>query len=204
MKTTRTLGVGPTLARSIVVLGLACCWLTLSGLALARSAGGTGTQDVALAADVGETTGERMARLVRYIEAKYPVSEAEATLIVGQAFQMAERNNLDPELILAVIAVESTFRPKVVSQSGARGLMQIVPKWHPSKVKEIGGPQALFDPEKNIYAGSQILLGYLEDHQGNLRRALLKYNGSLGNPTSRYADRVLSYRRQLRQVAGTA
>lgn len=198
------MGVGSTLARWVVILGLASCMQGMSGSAVARQAAGAGPQTLALLAAGGESSSEREARLARYIEGKYPVSAAEAELIVGQAFQMAERNDLDPELILAVIAVESTFRPQVVSQSGARGLMQIVPKWHPNKVKEIGGPQALFDPEKNIYAGSRILIGYLEDHQGNVRRALLNYNGSLGNPTSRYADKVLSYRRQLLQVAGTA
>ena len=153
---------------------------------------------------VGESDTQRMDRLVEYIERRYPVTAEQATVIVRQAFELGRRDDLDPELILAVIAIESTFRPTVVSRAGARGLMQVIPKWHPTKVQEIGGSQALFDPEKNIYAGTKILLDYLRAQRGDLRRALLKYNGSLSNPASRYADKVLSYLRRLQQIAGSS
>jgi len=118
---------------------------------------------------------------------------------VREAIRNAKQYQLDPELILAVIAVESTFRERAVSRVGARGLMQVMPRSHVGKVQEISGSHQLFDPAKNIRVGSRILVNYLRDHSGNLRRALLKYNGSLGKRSS-FPDRVLRVYRDLRQV----
>jgi soluble lytic murein transglycosylase-like protein len=185
-----------TLAVFVAYVGL-----LLGGEASARPADLVDANIVSVVPPPAETDQERMIRLVDYIEGKYPVNRRVAEMIVGQAFAVASREQLTPELLLAVIAVESGFRIRVVSRAGARGLMQIVPKWHPVMVREIGGAQALFDPEKNIRAGFRILVDYLRALRGDLRGALLKYNGSLGNPRSRYADKVLSYQRRLLQVA---
>jgi soluble lytic murein transglycosylase-like protein len=143
----------------------------------------------------------RMGRLVEHIADRYPVEKGQARRIVTEAFRQAGARELAPELVLAVIAVESTFRPRVVSHAGARGLMQIIPKWHPDTIAAIGGAQALFDPVKNIQAGVRILVQYLEAQDGNLRRALLRYNGSLRNPRSPYADKVLGHYENLLVVA---
>jgi soluble lytic murein transglycosylase-like protein len=77
--------------------------------------------------------------------------------------------------------------------------MQVMPRYHSRKIREIGGSHQLFDPAKNIHVGSRILVNYLKDHRGNLRRALLKYNGSLGTRSS-FPDRVLRVYRDLRRV----
>ncbi len=143
----------------------------------------------------------RMGRLVEYIANRFPVNKHQARRIVSEAFRQGSAGDLAPELVLAVIAVESTFRPRVVSHAGARGLMQIIPKWHPDTIAEIGGANALFDPNKNIQAGVRILAAYLDAQDGNLRKALLRYNGSHRNPRSPYADKVLGQYENLLVVA---
>lgn len=148
-----------------------------------------------------DPTGQRIERLVDYITDVYPVSRQHAEVVVSRAFSRGRQLDLPPELILAVIAVESTFRSRVVSSAGARGLMQVIPKWHPKTIAEIGGAQALFDPIRNIDAGSTILVSYLGAHDGDMRKALLRYNGSLNIPGSRYAERVLKKFRKMRRVA---
>ena len=144
----------------------------------------------------------RIRRLSNYIQKTFKVSPSKVDTIVTAAVDIGSKHNLDPELILAIIAVESTFRERAVSRMGARGLMQVLPRSHPKKVKKIGGVHALFDPKKNISTGSKILVQYLDKSNGNLRRALLRYNGSLSNPRSRYPRKVLGIYNKLKQVAG--
>lgn len=89
----------------------------------------------------------------------------------------ASKVDLAPELVLAVINVESNFDRWAISSAGARGLMQIMPFW----LKEI--PQAgdnLFDPRTNLRFGCTILKHYLQREKGDFQRALARYNGSLG------------------------
>jgi soluble lytic murein transglycosylase-like protein len=91
----------------------------------------------------------------------------------------ATRAGLDPQLVLGLIEVESGFRKYAVSGAGARGYMQVMPFW----VKEIGaGGQNLFHLRTNLRYGCTILRYYLDMENGNLYRALGRYNGSLGKP----------------------
>jgi len=89
----------------------------------------------------------------------------------------AQRAHLDPELVLAVIDVESRYDRFAISSAGAQGLMQIMPFW----LDEIGHPEDnLFVISTNIRLGCTILKYYLDMEKGNLARALARYNGSLG------------------------
>lgn len=89
----------------------------------------------------------------------------------------AKRAGLDPQLVLGVIQVESNFRKYAVSKAGARGYMQVMPFW----VKLIGTREHnLFHLRTNLRYGCMILRHYLDIEQGNLYRALGRYNGSLG------------------------
>ncbi len=92
----------------------------------------------------------------------------------------ATRAGLDPQLVLALIQVESNFRRYAVSSAGARGLMQVMPFW--TNVIGDGEPRKLFDMESNLRYGCVILRHYLDIENGNLFRALGRYNGSLGKP----------------------
>lgn len=140
-------------------------------------------------------------KLADYIQKKFRVARSKAMIIVNESVHHGGKYGLRPEFILAIIAVESTFRERVVSHAGARGLMQIIPRWHPKKIKRIGGAHALFDPRKNIATGTQILVDYLNLSRGNFRKALLRYNGSLSNPRSRYPEKVMEAFAEFMQAA---
>ncbi len=92
---------------------------------------------------------------------------------------------LKPELVLAVIQVESGFHRFAISSTGARGLMQVMPFW----LKEIGKPgDDLFRIRTNLRYGCTILKYYLDMAHGNLSHALALYNGSPGH--DRYVAQV--------------
>ncbi|MBT8102021.1 MAG: lytic transglycosylase domain-containing protein [Gammaproteobacteria bacterium] len=98
----------------------------------------------------------------------------------------AARVELPPELILAVIEVESNFDRYAVSVAGALGLMQIMPFW----LNEIGRPDDnLLHVDTNLRYGCTILRFYLDKENGDLRRALGRYNGSLGK--RKYPNKVI-------------
>ncbi len=89
----------------------------------------------------------------------------------------ARRANLEPELVLALINVESNFNRFAISSAGALGLMQVMPFW----LDEIGRPEDnLFDIRTNLRFGCTILNIYLKRERGNLHKALARYNGSVG------------------------
>jgi soluble lytic murein transglycosylase-like protein len=98
----------------------------------------------------------------------------------------ATRAGLDPQLVLGLIQVESHFKKYAVSKVGARGYMQVMPFW----VKEIGVKEHnLFHLKTNLRYGCTILRYYLGLENGDLYRALGRYNGSLGQPN--YPNRVV-------------
>ncbi len=98
----------------------------------------------------------------------------------------AMRADLAPELVLAVIDVESNFDKYAISVAGARGLMQIMPFW----LDEIGRPDDnLIHIGTNLRLGCTILKYYLNMEGGDLKRALGRYNGSLGQ--RKYPNMVL-------------
>ncbi len=98
----------------------------------------------------------------------------------------AKRVELPPELILAVIEVESNFDRYAVSVAGALGLMQIMPFW----LDEIGRPDDnLLHTDTNLRYGCTILRFYYDKEKGDLRRALGRYNGSLGK--RKYPNKVI-------------
>lgn len=91
----------------------------------------------------------------------------------------ATRAGLDPQLVLGLIQVESGFKKYAVSIAGARGFMQVMPFW----VRSIGTPDHnLFHLRVNLRYGCTILRHYLDIENGDLFRALGRYNGSLGQP----------------------
>jgi soluble lytic murein transglycosylase-like protein len=89
----------------------------------------------------------------------------------------ATRAGLDPQLVLGLVQVESGFKKYAVSTAGARGFMQVMPFW----IKVIGrSDDNLFHLRTNLRFGCTILRHYLDIEQGDLYRALGRYNGSLG------------------------
>lgn len=111
--------------------------------------------------------------------------------LLQQVHNEASRTRLSPELVLAVIQVESNFDRFAISEAGARGLMQVMPFW----LKELGHPDDnLFELQTNLRMGCAILRYYLDMEQGNITRALARYNGSRGS--FNYPDKVFKAMRQ--------
>lgn len=120
------------------------------------------------------------ARLARQVP-----DQEERMLILRLVHRHAAMFELPPELVLAVIDVESNFDRYAISYAGALGLMQVMPFWR----EEIGRPDDnLHDIETNLLYGCRILAYYLEKEKGDRRAALARYNGSRGQRW--YPDRV--------------
>jgi len=106
--------------------------------------------------------------------------------ILQHVHHEALKAELDPELVLAVIDIESAFDRWAISVAGARGLMQVMPFW----LDELDVPDDnLFDIKTNISMGCTILKYYLDMENGNLTPALARYNGSTGKTW--YSEKVL-------------
>ena len=104
--------------------------------------------------------------------------------ILQTAHQQAKRAGLPPEMVLAVIDIESAFDPFAVSSAGAQGLMQVMPFWR----KELGR-RRLMDIRDNLLMGCTILKYYYDKERGDWMKALARYNGSAGRRD--YPQRVL-------------
>jgi len=117
---------------------------------------------------------------------KPKVADPEKRLrLLHQIHYEATRADLYPELVLAVIDVESNFNQFAISKAGAIGLMQIMPFW----LDEIGHPEDnLFNLKTNLRMGCTILRYYLDMEKGDLTQALARYNGSKGS--YRYTNKV--------------
>ena len=129
--------------------------------------------------------------VTEYIAKRYRVAEDAISEFVAIAYRAGEQHRVDPLLILAVMAIESRYNPVAESVMGARGLMQVIPKYHPEKLDRHGGEEALLEPEVNIQVGAQILREYLRRF-GDLETALQVYAGAFDEPTSRYANKVFA------------
>jgi soluble lytic murein transglycosylase-like protein len=147
-----------------------------------------------------ETPLEREQRTVaEYIAKRYRIADAAAGHFVAVAYRAADQHRLDALLILAVMAIESRYNPVAESVMGAKGLMQVIAKYHLEKLSDHGGEQALLEPEVNILVGAQILREYYRRF-GDLETALQQYAGALDEPTSQYANKVLAEKARLDQL----
>jgi hypothetical protein len=147
---------------------------------------------------------EREQRAVtEYIARRYRVADTAASVFVAAAYRAGEQYNVDPLLVLAVMAVESRYNPVAESSVGARGLMQVMPKFHQDKLAAHGGEPALLEPEVNILVGTRILREY-QRRLGDTEAALQMYAGALDEPTAQYSAKVFAEKARLdalRQIA---
>ena len=139
--------------------------------------------------------GEQRA-LAEFIAKRYRVAEDVIAEFVAIAYRAGDQHRVDPLLILAVMAIESRYNPVAESVMGARGLMQVIPKYHPEKLELHGGEQALLEPQVNIQVGAQILREYYRRF-GDLETALQMYAGAFDEPTSQYANKVFAEKARL-------
>jgi soluble lytic murein transglycosylase-like protein len=160
---------------------------------------GVGSKQARDAAALDPAEEGRYRALSGFVANRYRVSQDVAYDFVRVAHQAGHQLQLDPLLIIAVIAVESRFNPIAESVAGAKGLMQIIPKYHSDKLEEFGGEKAVYDPAANIQVGAQILKEYLR-LTGNLGSALQMYAGALGDSEDQYSSKVLNEKYRLQQA----
>lgn len=123
------------------------------------------------------------ARLKRYIP-----DVGERLSLLRLVHGEASKAGLKPELVLALIHAESHFDRFAISTVGAQGMMQVMPFWK----AELGRPQDnLTDNATNLRYGCTILSYYLKKENGDINRALARYNGSLGK--NRYPAKVIGF-----------
>lgn len=150
-----------------------------------------------------EAEENRYRALAGFLAKRFRVSQDVTFDLVSLAHSVGQQLGLDPLLIIAVIAVESGFNPIAESVAGAKGLMQVIPRYHPEKLQEFGGEKAVFDPAANIVVGAQILKEYIR-RTGNLGIALQMYAGALGDNEDQYTNKVMNEKYRLQQVVSRA
>ena len=190
--------VAPSLPQGVQDVPAAIAWFFDGGTAATLLAD-PAPVETAAAPDPSEQALEEQRAVAEFIARRYRVAEAASTTYVSSAYRSGLAYSVDPLLILAVMAIESSYNPEAESHRGARGLMQIIPRWHPEKLAEHGGESALLDPEVNIQVGARILRDYMA-RAGEMQAALQMYNGARDEPTARYAGKVLAEKARLRQI----
>ncbi len=126
--------------------------------------------------------GDMSSRMQRYMPKAMPDPVVRVDFL-RQVHAEATRAKLSPELVLAVIDIESRFDRYAVSYAGAQGYMQIMPFW----LNEIGKPgDSLFDRRVNLRMGCTILKYYIDLEKGSYVKGLARYNGSYGKPDYPY------------------
>jgi len=137
--------------------------------------------------------------LGEYLAKRYRVSQDLTTDYVATALAVGRDVGVDPLLILAVISVESRFNPIAESVMGAKGLMQIMPRFHLEKFEAFGGVKSAFDPEANITVGAKIIKEYTARTR-DVADALQMYVGSSDDTDYSYPNKVMAEVQRLKQV----
>ena len=144
---------------------------------------------------------KQQANLAYWLSRKYRVAPEPLSSLITEAYELGPKNNLEPTLILAVMAIESGFNPFAHSQAGAQGLMQVMTKVHSDKYQGFGGTLAAFDPVANLRVGVLVLRECVQ-RAGSLEGGLRLYVGEgNGKEDTGYAAKVLAEQRRLAQVA---
>jgi len=143
----------------------------------------------------------QQAAVAQWLARRYRVAPEPVSRLVQEAWSVGQKANLDPTLILAIMAVESSFNPFAQSAVGAQGLMQVMTKVHNDKYEAFGGNHAAFDPVTNLRVGVQVLKECIA-RAGSLEAGLRFYVGAANLvEDGGYAGKVLSEQNALRLVA---
>lgn len=144
---------------------------------------------------------KQQAAVAYWLSKKYRVAPEPLSALVAEAYEIGKRTQLDPTLLLAIMAIESSFNPFAESSMGAQGLMQVMTKVHSDKYEHFGGKLAAFDPLTNLRVGTKVLQECIA-RAGSLEGGLKLYVGaSLLDDGSSYISKVLAEHARLQQVA---
>jgi soluble lytic murein transglycosylase-like protein len=156
--------------------------------------------DRATAADPKELP-RSQAAVAQWLSRRYRVAPEPLSRLVQEAWTMGQRLGVEPTLVLAVMAVESSFNPFAQSPVGAQGLMQVMTRVHDDKYQAFGGARAAFDPVTNVRVGVQVLKECIA-RAGGLEAGLRYYVGAaLHGQDGGYVGKVLAERANLKMVA---
>ncbi|HLT99289.1 MAG TPA: lytic transglycosylase domain-containing protein [Burkholderiaceae bacterium] len=140
--------------------------------------------------------------LRKYLARKYRIASSVAGALINAAFVVGREMDLDPQLILAVIAIESRYNPYAESHVGAQGLMQVMTRVHKEKFTEFSdGTIAALHPIANMRVGSRILRDCI-DRRGSIERGLACYVGATGPNDGGYGAKVLAEQRRIALASG--
>lgn len=145
--------------------------------------------------------GRQQAAVAQWLSRRYSVAPEPISRLVNEAWQVGTRVGIDPTLILAVMAIESSFNPFAQSPVGAQGLMQVMTDIHNDKYQAFGGKFAAFDPVTNLRVGVQVLKECIT-RAGGLEAGLKYYVGAANMADDGgYGNKVLAEQTHLRLVA---
>lgn len=162
-----------------------------------------GDRDAVARATAADPRGldRQQAAVASWLSRRYKVAPEPVSRLVQEAWQVGQRARLDPTLILAIMAIESSFNPFAQSPVGAQGLMQVMTRIHDDKYEAFGGSHAAFDPVTNLRVGVQVLKECIA-RAGSLEGGLRYYVGAANLPDDGgYAAKVLAEQGYLRSVA---
>lgn len=144
---------------------------------------------------------KQQASIATWLARRYRVAVEPVSRLVQEAWDSGQRAGVDPTLILAIIAIESSFNPFAQSSMGAQGLMQVMTRVHDEKYERFGGTRAAFDPVSNLRVGVQVLKECIS-RAGSLEGGLKYYVGAANfADDGGYAGKVLAEQTHLRRVA---
>ena len=169
------------------------------GIALGKMKTEAASPHLPVALEASAAHDPQQRALVDHLARRFRVSADALDELVREAYAVGDVTRLDPLLILAVMAVESSFNPIAESDFGAKGLMQVVPRFHLDKLAAHGGEDAVLDPRINIRVGAQILREYVRQ-AGGLEEGLQLYAGAADDPSQAYAQKVTAEKRRLAGV----
>lgn len=178
----------------------------------ARNAAGTTAQEAQDKQATGDTaapmpaipaprsvTGAQGA-VARWIGVRYGVAPDAIAPLVAEADILGRKYGLSPNLLIAVMAIESNFHPYIESQAGAQGLMQVMPQVHSRRYEKFGGKSAFVDPIVSLRVGAEILRDCVRLRGGSEAEGLRFYFG--GGPSSAtYIEKVRAEQQRLNAVA---
>ena len=176
-------------------------WLQSRQVALLEMPVELGAIDRATASNPKDLPKEQAA-VAYWLSKKYRVAPEPLSALVAEAYETGARTKIDPTLILAIMAIESSFNPFAQSSVGAQGLMQVMTRVHTDKYENFGGHFAAFDPVTNLRVGVKVLQECIA-RAGSVEGGLRYYVGAANLPDDGgYTAKVLAEHFRLRQVAG--
>lgn len=146
-----------------------------------------------------EALNARMRGAMDYVSRRYRVAPDALEPIFATAQATGRQLHLDPLLIIAVIGIESRFNPFSESVVGAKGLMQVMPRFHQDKLPEDADQAAFLNPVINVQVGAKVLKESIR-RNGGLENGLQQFAGATSDPERRYATKVLAEKQRLEQA----